>query len=130
MNNLMTSEEALMVADYIVLTLVTIVIDVEISKVNTAGFKFPEIIKALYKREQGVVLSEITQFRKELTDRGIKVYERSEYNNSVEYKFICRGHDYSMEYLSETLRVQSMMKMCELLKLDSTNCEGVPWGKS
>jgi hypothetical protein len=117
-----TEEELFMVHDYITLSVVSDDMDHEISKVDAAGFKFPSIIKGLYRQRQDEVFKDIFTLRVVLSGRGIKIYEKNEIHDGVQYKFEYRTIEHTINCLYDGLKTHSSMKLCELLDVDPARC--------
>ncbi|QGQ95889.1 hypothetical protein EHS13_13890 [Paenibacillus psychroresistens] len=130
MENMITEEEMWMIYDYITLSVVSDVIDHEVKKVDEVNFKFPTIIKGMYRQRQDLIFKDIFNLKVLLTGRGIKIYKKKKIADGVEYKFSCRAQEHTLYYLSETLKIQASMKMCELLDVDQSKCEVAIWQKN
>ncbi|MGV2787753.1 hypothetical protein GNF98_19085, partial [Clostridium perfringens] len=66
---------------------------------SAAGLKMPVISNTIIDRLQKAALADLAQVRKNMRERGLKVYEDRKTRLGVEVEFLCRGYHHKLAML-------------------------------
>lgn len=92
-------EESKLVKDYILLPLLLDVVENDRGILSAAAIKIPAITDAIIDRLQKAALADLAQVRKNMRERGLKVYEDRKTRLGVEVEFLCRGYHHKLSML-------------------------------
>ena len=92
-------DESKLEKDYILLPLLLDVLENDRGILRAADLKTPVITNAIIDRLQESALADLAQVRKNMRERGLKVYEDRKTRLGVEVEFICRGYHHKLSML-------------------------------
>jgi hypothetical protein len=92
-------EESKLVKDYILLPLLLDVVENDRGILSTATLKMPVISNTIIDRLQKAALADLAQVRRNMRERGLKVYEDRKTRLGVEVEFLCRGYHHKLSML-------------------------------
>lgn len=115
-----TEEEAGWIKDYILLPLMLDMLERDIQVVRVAPFKMPEIYVRVLLNMQRSVTADLSQLRREMRKRGLKVYEERRTSLGVEANYLCRGYHHDFSMLWSLVRAEIGQRLCAYLNVDIT----------
>lgn len=92
-------EESKLVKDFILLPLMLDVVENDRGILSAGALKMPAITNAIIDRLQKAALADLAQVRKNMRERGLKVYEDRKTHLGVEVEFLCRGYHHKLSIL-------------------------------
>jgi hypothetical protein len=116
-----TNEELVLVKDCIIYPVILDVLERDIGKMKLMDLKIPLIYIGNLKHVQNLVTHELTDIKRELRGRGIKIYEQERSTNGMTAKYLCRGYHHQIAFLPSVIRSCVIIKVSVLLNLDLTS---------
>jgi Cu2+-containing amine oxidase len=113
-----TLKELVMVKDSIIYPVILDVLERDIGKMKLIDLKIRMIYINNLKHIQNLVTYELTEIKKELSKRGIKILEQKKSKEGITAKYICRGYNHQVSFLPDMIRTCVVVKVCVLLRLD------------
>lgn len=92
-------DESKLVKDFILLPLLLDVLENDRGILSVAVLKMPVISNTIIDRLQKAALADLAQVRKNMRERGLKVYEDRKTRLGVEVEFLCRGYHHKLSML-------------------------------
>lgn len=92
-------DETKLVKDYTLLPLLLDVLENDRSILSRADLKTPELTNVIIDHLQQAALADLTQVRRNMRDRGLKVYEDRRTKLGIEIEFLCRGYHHNLSML-------------------------------
>jgi hypothetical protein len=111
-------DELVMVKDCIIYPVILDVLERDIGKMKLADFKIPLVYIGNLKHLQSMIMLELTEIKRDLRSRGIKIYDQEKSAEGIKAKYLCRGYKHEISFLPSLIRSYVMIKVCVLLNLD------------
>ncbi|MGG3509686.1 hypothetical protein ABES58_29995 [Paenibacillus lautus] len=111
-------DESKLVKDYILLPLLLDVVENDRGILSAAALKMPAITNALIDRLQKAALADLAQVRRNMRERGLKVYEDRKTRLGVEVEFLCRGYHHKLSMLWGLVEAEIEQRSYTYLGLD------------
>ncbi|OME86543.1 MULTISPECIES: hypothetical protein [Paenibacillus] len=92
-------DESKLVKDFILLPLLLDVLENDRGILSAAALKMPVISNTIIDRLQKAALADLAQVRRNMRERGLKVYEDRKTRLGVEAEFLCRGYHHKLSML-------------------------------
>lgn len=92
-------DESKLVKDFILLPLLLDVVENDRGILSSGALKMPAITNAIIDRLQKAALADLAQVRKNMRERGLKVYEDRKTRLGIEVDFLCRGYHHKLSML-------------------------------
>ncbi|MEF3302317.1 hypothetical protein [Paenibacillus sp. GYB003] len=116
-----TEQEVRLITNYIVLPYVLNVFERDKNKIEKEQvFKTFTPYVAMLDLVIGKIMKDLSDVRKELRKRGIKVYDGERTSSDVTYEYLCRGYMNKMTLLWGTLRADVEIMMNHYLGVYET----------
>jgi hypothetical protein len=117
----MALDELVMVKNCIIYPVILDVLERDIGKMKLADFKIPLVYIGSLQNIQKIVTLELTDTNRELRKRGIKILEQETSSFGITAKYLCRGYNHEVKFLSSMIKSCVLVKVCVLLNLDLKN---------
>ncbi|MFE9276147.1 hypothetical protein ACQKLN_03660 [Paenibacillus glucanolyticus] len=111
-------EESKLVKDYILLPLLLDVLENDRGILSAAALKMPVISNTIIDRLQKAALADLAQVRRNMRERGLKVYEERKTRLGVEVEFLCRGYHNKLSMLWGLVEAEIEQRSYTYLGLD------------
>ncbi|KZS45678.1 hypothetical protein AWU65_07015 [Paenibacillus glucanolyticus] len=111
-------DESKLVKDYILLPLLLDVLEKDRGILSAAALKMPVITNTIIERLQKAVLADLSQVRRDMRQRGLKVYEERKTRLGVEVEFLCRGYHHKLSMLWGLVESEIEQRSYTYLALD------------
>jgi hypothetical protein len=118
---LQTKEDFQYVKDYLLLPVILDVLERDIKTLDSLQLKMPDIYIRALKRIQDQVTTDLSEIRKVLRARGMKVYEQSRTKTGIEASYLCRGYQHSFAMLWVNVRSEVKLKLSKHMNIDLTD---------
>lgn len=92
-------DESKLVKDYTLLPLLLDVLEHDRGVLCRSDLKTPELTNAMIDHLQSAALAELTEARRSMRKKGLKVYENRKTKLGVEVEFVCRGYHHKLSML-------------------------------
>jgi hypothetical protein len=120
--NRISDEELSMVKSAVMFPIILDTLEYDIAKMKVSGLKMQAIHVAHLKMLQNNVIEDIKIVKKELRNRGIKIYEEGKTATGYQAKYICRGYKNEMSWLSSHIRSIVIIRLAEMLEIPIQDC--------
>jgi hypothetical protein len=120
--NMITEEELQMVKLAIMLPIVMDTLEYDLNKFKAAGLKVPTVHVANLKVLQGYVMQDIKIVKRELIQRGIKIFEEGKVPDGYKAKYLCRGYSHELTLGSNIIKSLVIIKLSELMEIPIDQC--------
>lgn len=111
----MTEEEFVLVRSAIMLPLVLGALEHDNKKLKDADLKVPMVYVANNRQLQEYILKDIAQVKKELRNRGIKIFDQGKTPTGYQAKYICRGYRHESSWLSSFIKSIVVVRLSEMM---------------
>lgn len=111
-------EESKLVKDFILLPLLLDALENDRGILSAAALKMPVISNTIIDRLQKAALADLAQVRKNMRERGLKVYEDRKTRLGVEVEFLCRGYHHKLSMLWGLVEAEIEQRSYTYLGLD------------
>lgn len=111
-------DESKLVKDYILLPLLLDVVETDRGILSAGALKMPAITNAIIDRLQKAALADLAQVRKNMRERGLKVYEDRKTRLGIEVEFLCRGYHHKLLMLWGLVEAEIEQRSYTYLGLD------------
>ncbi|KKO54490.1 hypothetical protein [Paenibacillus sp. DMB20] len=91
--------ETKLVKDYTLLPLLLDVLERDREVLCRADLRTTELTSVIIDQLQAAALSDLAQVRRDMRDRGLKVYEDRRTKLGIEVEFLCRGYRHKLSML-------------------------------
>jgi hypothetical protein len=107
---LLSSEEHQMVKDYLIIPVMLDYVHSDIETANKAGFKLDLVLVLSLQKVQDQILHEHLALKRNLRERGIKVFPERRTQTGIEAVYLCRGYQHNMTLLWDIIRTEILKK--------------------
>lgn len=111
------------VKNYLVLPYVLRVVALYIKKLESSDLKLKSVFLLYLKGLETQVFNEINVTKRTMRNRGIKIIQEEETENSLYAKYKCRGYEHPISLLWGKVRSDTEVKLAELMGVDITDME-------
>jgi flagellar motor component MotA len=119
-------EELVLIKRFIVMPLAIQVLDRDMRVMERSPLKMPRVYIQWMQHLQDQLMTDMIRLRRQLRERGLRIYEQRQTDTGIQAKYVCRGyhHEFSMIWglvraeVETTLRsyVQSNTSFMDLSK--------------
>ncbi|MDB5054422.1 MAG: hypothetical protein JWM44_2472 [Bacilli bacterium] len=113
-----TKDELIMVKYRIIYPVILDVLERDIGKMKLIDLKIPTIYIGNLKHLQNLITQELTEIKREMHKRGIKIFNQERSTKGITAKYLCRGYSHEISFLPNIIRACVIIKVCMLLNLD------------
>lgn len=110
-----TEEDLTLVKDLIMLPIVMSVLELDIKKVNSAGFKVPSVYISMLKTVQYLVTCDMYSTKKRTKELGIKIFDQQSTKMGVEASYLVRGYQHKISMLSSVIKSETQQRLCKYM---------------
>jgi hypothetical protein len=116
-----TDEDLQIVKVSLIYPIVLDVIERDIKIIKETNLKFPEIYAMKLKSVQNKITHDAYEIRIQMKKRGIKIYEQSRNDKTIEAKYLCRNYHNTCSMLWMTVKTEVQLMLCKYLEIDITD---------
>lgn len=102
-----TEDELGLVKQYVLLGIVTRILDHDIRVIGASGMKLPRFYESFLRGIQDRVLLDLADMRRQFRGRGIKVYEEARDSDGLRAQYVCRGYHHQFFMLWGFVKAES-----------------------
>ncbi|EPY10148.1 hypothetical protein SAMN04488689_103361 [Paenibacillus sp. cl6col] len=110
-------EDAYIVKQYIIQTLILDVLERDIERIGASNLKMADIYTQCLRQAQDNVSLDLYRLRKQFRNRGIKVYEEERLEHGIRVQYVCRGYQHSFYMLRGLIRAEVKNRMQAYLNI-------------
>lgn len=111
------------VKTYLELPYVLRIVEMYIRKLESSNMRLSSVFILYLKKLQSEVFTEINETKRIMRNRGIKIIEENETENSLVARYKCRGYEHSISLLWGKVKSDTEVKLAELMDVDITKME-------
>jgi hypothetical protein len=115
--NMITEEELQLVKLAIMLPIVMDTLEYDLNKFKAAGLKLPTVHTANLKKQQNYIMQDMKVVKRELIQRGIKIFEEGKVPDGYKAKYLCRGYRHELVISSNIIKSLVIIKLSELMEI-------------
>ncbi|MBP2240774.1 hypothetical protein J2Z40_001333 [Cytobacillus eiseniae] len=115
---LVMEEDLQLVKEYVLLPILLDVLESDITKFRTAKLKMNDIYEKSLRQVQDQIITKMAELRKQMRERGIKVYEQQQNKLFVEAHYLCRGYHHKFSMLWNLVRAEQYKCLNMYLHID------------
>lgn len=113
-----TEEDLQLVKEYILLPILLDVLERDITAIGKVKLKMDVIYEKTLRQAQDQIIADVSMLRKNLRERGIKVYEQQRTKLYVEARYLCRGYHHNFSMLWGLVKAELYKYLSMYLHID------------
>ncbi|MEC0243515.1 hypothetical protein P4H66_27225 [Paenibacillus dokdonensis] len=117
-------EDTLLVKTYLLHVILLDVLERDIRTLGTLALKLPDVYIRGLSGVQNRVIYRLTAIRKDMRNRGIRVYEENRNTKGVEALYLCRGYQRRFFMLWSYVKAETASELCVYLGISLTSDDG------
>ncbi|WP_136606372.1 hypothetical protein [Paenibacillus dokdonensis] len=117
-------EDTLLVKTYLLHVILLDVLERDIRTLGTLALKLPDVYIRGLSGVQNRVIYRLTAIRKDMRNRGIRVYEENRNTKGVEALYLCRGYQRRFFMLWSYVKAETASELCVYLGISLTSEDG------
>jgi hypothetical protein len=116
-------EDHSIVKTYLELPYVLRIVEMYIRKLESSNMKLSYVFVLYLKGLQSEVFTQINDTKRVMRNRGIKIIQEDETEDSLMARYKCRGYEHPISLLWGKVRSDTEVKLAELMGVDITKME-------
>jgi len=117
-------EDTLLIKTYLLHVILLDVLERDIRTLGTLALKLPDVYIRGLSGVQNRVIYRLTAIRKDMRNRGIRVYEENRNTKGVEALYLCRGYQRRFFMLWSYVKAETASELCVYLGISLTSDDG------
>ncbi|GIP25307.1 hypothetical protein J23TS9_04370 [Paenibacillus sp. J23TS9] len=114
-------EDTLLVKTYLLHVILLDVLERDIRTLGTLALKLPDVYIRGLSGVQNRVIYRLTAIRKDMRNRGIRVYEENRNTKGIEALYLCRGYQRRFFMLWSYVKAETASELCVYLGISLTS---------
>lgn len=110
-NNVPTQEEIKLIRDFALLPFILSIIETNRRQIENTTYSLRKLYLASAQLLLDKVHEDLTQVRKTLRERNIKVHEEERIDDSIQYRFHCRGYEDRFIIMRDLVRAEASVRI-------------------
>nr|WP_145401638.1 hypothetical protein [Paenibacillus xylanexedens] len=111
-------EDTTLIKSFLELPYLLTLIQINIKKITASDLKMKELFVLYLERLQDEVTKEITDVKRKMRTNGLKILETWELDDRLRAEYLCRGYKFEMMLLWSKVRVDTEIRLSELMEVD------------
>jgi hypothetical protein len=121
-----SEEELSLIKEYVLYSVIMDTIEKDIVTMKEVKLKMAEVYTRSLRKVQNAATEKHSRVRKELRNRGIKVYEEIRDREHLKSKFICRGYHGELLILWNVIKVEVEERLYTYMDIDPNEDTLIP----
>ncbi len=113
--NVPTQEELTLIRNYALLPVMLSVVENNYKRIETSSYPLKKLYIAATQALMNLVHADLSQTRKALKERNIKVFEDERADSAIHYRFICRGYEDKFSLIRDVVKAEISVRMAKYI---------------
>jgi Icc-related predicted phosphoesterase len=115
--NVPTQEELRLIRNYALLPIMLSIVENNYRNIETSSYALKKLYMTATQALLNLIHADLTQVRKTLKERKIKVHEEERIDGAIGYRFVCRGYEDSFAITRDVVRAEISVKIAEYISV-------------
>ncbi|CAH1197661.1 hypothetical protein PAECIP111893_00870 [Paenibacillus plantiphilus] len=113
--NIPTTEEINLVREYALLPLILSIVETNLRSIENTTYSLRKLYVNAAQALLDLIHTDLVRVRKVLKERNIKVYEEERIDNTIQFRFICRGYEDNFTMIRDVVRAEASVRIAKYI---------------
>lgn len=113
--NVPTAEELTLIREYALLPLILSIVETNLRSIENTTYSLRKLYMKAAQSLLELIHSDLVRVRKTLKERDIKVYEEERIDNTIQFRFLCRGYEDRFTMVRDVVRAEASVRIAKYI---------------